>query len=65
MTKLLNPSIFYKVFRPFKYGMPLFDQEYYMDHRINRQLAHAMKDLKDKALKTWEKSNGSLKTPQH
>ena len=36
MTKILNPSIFYKVFRPFKYGSPHFDSEYFMDHRINR-----------------------------
>ena len=65
MTKLLNPSIFYKVFRPFKYGMPLFDQEYYMDHRINRQLALAMKDLKDTSLRTWEQSHSNTKTPIH
>jgi hypothetical protein len=65
MSKMLSPEIFNKVFRPFKYGVPIFDKADNMDRRLNHQFS-TIKTMKKRSLLSDELNsdpkNNSQKT---
>ena len=55
MSRMLNPQNFFKIFKPFRYGVPIMSEKMYQNYRVNRQMAHAIVDIKDKSTPRGDK----------